>query len=637
MTAARRVQATRVYLAAAAVVGAALVFLATRALHPVYGLALAPLATIAVLWWWRGVFSSRRVVLWLEERVPALRFALAALMDAPDTRFRPVLEERVRSADFVRPLALAGLKLVGIPLALLLGILLVVRPLAARVATNPTAARILGVDRAPGGARADLRFAATITPPAYAGGRATRVENPTSVAALVGSGIRFTGAWSAETTMPPLPTVFRLQGRDGQRIVALEPRADSAPRVVLELPSRDTVLPVARGRIPLQASARDDIGIVSGQFEIIISSGSGESFKFRSATLGRAAANKARDLRLATTLDLDSLKLEPGDIVHLRALARDANPQPGAEAGSSDTRTLRVFRPGEADSSAIEAAPPPEVGKSELSQRMLIIMTEKLVAQIRRLSRDAVSKESGSIAQEQARLRKRVGQIIFHRLTGEEGDEDDAEQAMADTVDPGQALLRAAEAATNVETLVEEEGNDSPVIAVNRPLLEAFNAMWEAERRLGIIEPRQALPYMRAALDAIQKARAAERLYLRGRPPKIVLDIERIRLQGKKEGIDPRQRSPRASALSAQLERQARFHAALALLATQPAAAIDSLILVRVDVLMEQPRLAATLERVIDDLRSGRDATAALRASRRELSGAPVSGRATGWSGGGGW
>ena len=634
MTAARRVQATRAYLAAAAIVGAVLVFAAVRTLHPVYGNLVAPLAALAVLWWWRGVFSARRVTLWLEERAPAMRYALAAVMDVPDTRFRPNLEERIGAARFARPLAVAGMKLVGIPLALLVATLLVVRPLAARVGATSLADRVLRGDRAgPDAARADLRFAATVTPPAYARQRATRVENPTSIAALVGSGIRFTGSWNAETTMPPQPTVFRLQGSAGQRIVALEPRADSAPHVVLELPARDTVVRSARGRLALQASARDDIGIVSGQFEIIISSGSGESFKFRSALLGRASANGARDLRLATTLDLDSLKLAPGDIVHLRAIARDANPQPGAEAGSSETRTLRVFRPGEADSSVIDAAPPPEVGKSELSQRMLIILTERLVARMQRLSRDVVRRESGSIAQEQARLRKRVGQIIFHRLTGEEGDEHDADQAMADTVSPGEALLRAAEAAAGIETLEHAEGEDSPIIGVNRPLLEAFNAMWEAERRLGIVEPRQALPFMRAALDAIQKARAAERLYLRGRPPKIVLDIERIRLQGKQEGIDPVGRSPRASALSAQLQRQARFHAALGLLSTQPAAAIDSLILVRVEVLAENPPLAAALERAIADLRSGRDATESMRAARRALTGEPTSGRATGWSG----
>src|SRR4030095_7769306 len=106
------------------------------------------------------------------------------------------------------------------------------------------------------------------------------------------------------------------------------------------------------------------------------------------------------------------------------------------------------------------------------------------------------------------------------------------------------------------------------------------NAMWDAERRLGIGEPREALPHMRAALAAIQKARAAERLYLRGPPPRIVLDIPRIRLSGKKDGIDPGARSPRASEVAAALSRQARFRLALELLAGGgEAAAVDSLTL----------------------------------------------------------
>ncbi len=47
----------------------------------------------------------------------------------------------------------------------------------------------------------------------------------------------------------------------------------------------------------------------------------------------------------------------------------------------------------------------------------------------------------------------------------------------------------------------------------------------EAGRWLELGEPDDALPHMRAALAAIQRARQAERLYLRGRPPTQVVDI----------------------------------------------------------------------------------------------------------------
>ncbi len=577
------------------------------------------------------------MTLWLEERVPALRYSLAALVDTPDTRFRPVLEQCVRDTRFGRALAIAGLKLVGLPLAFLAMTQLVVRPLVAGTSAPVSGRPGAGAPRAARDRDRDASFAAIVTPPRYTRVATDTLKDPVSVVALVGSDLRFVGRWTGRATMPRRPAVLRLGTGADERMIALEPRADSAPRVVLDLPVRDTVLVTAGGTMPLAATARDDLGIVSGWFEIIVSSGSAENFTFRAAALGRTPANGARDLRLGGALRLDSLDLKPGDVVHVRAVARDANPAADAESGSSETRTLRVMRPGEADSVSVEGAPPPEVGKSELSQRMLIMLTEKLVGQMRRLPRPAVSTESRSIAQEQARLRKRVGQIIFTRLTGEEPDDEDTEITAGDTLSPGEALLRAASEATGADTgHLHAEGEGGPVIGVNAPLLEAFNAMWEAERRLGVVEPREALPHMRAALAAIQKARAAERLYLRGRPPKVVLDINRIRLQGKREGVDPVARGPRASALAATRARQARFDAALALLsrgADGAAAAVDTLTMLRVDVLVGEPGLAAALGAAIEDLRAGRDATATLRAARRELTGPPERGRDARWSG----
>jgi hypothetical protein len=214
---------------------------------------------------------------------------------------------------------------------------------------------------------------------------------------------------------------------------------------------------------------------------------------------------------------------------------------------------------------------------------------------------------------------------------------------MSDTVSPAEALLRAASAATDVDA-EHAHGDEGPVVAVNRPLLEAFNAMWEAERELGVASPRQALPHMRAALDAIQRARAAERLYLRGRPPRVVIDEARIRLAGKRDEMAPVARSPRASALNELLARRARFGAAVQQLAAdtgvnaktaeRASGAIDSLMVLRIDVLGEQPVLAAALASAIEDLRTGRDATHALLAARRALDGAPQRSKLSGWSGG---
>jgi hypothetical protein len=641
MSAAARVQLSRAVLASSALVGAAIVWLAVAQLHPVYGSAIATVVAAGALWLVRGVFSRRRVVLWLEERVPALRYSLVTLEDAPATTFRASLEEVVGRARLTRPLIVGAARLVGIPILLFLAAQLAVRPLVERLAASGPAAGPGRRDgpRAPGFGPGRLQ--ARVTTPAYAGGRSESMTNPAAIGALVGSEIRFSGDWSEATRMPARPTVLRLDGARGTRVVALEPRQDSTPRIVLELPARDSTLASVAGTLQLAAQARDDIGLRDAWFELIVSSGSGESFTFRNATLGRVDARNARAARIGTTLRLDSLALKPGDVVHLRAVARDANPSADAEAGSSETRTLRVPRPGENDSVSIVPAPPPEVGQSEVSQRMLIILTERIVARMQRMSTDAVRRELAPIARDQGRLRKRVGEIIFSRLTGEEhseGDGHDHGTALQDSISPAEALLRAADAATNAD-IGHSHGDEGPVVGVNRPLLEAFNAMWDAERELNVTEPRRALPHMRAALDAIQRARAAERLYLRGRAPRVVIDEARIRLAGKRDEMSPATRSARPSTTRDAIARRTRFSAALEMLQAGdtggPPAAIDSLMVLRIDVIEQQPMLAAALSRAIEELRSGRDATESLIAARRALDGPPVRGRELRW--GGGW
>lgn len=648
MSIAQRIQLSRAVLSVSAMTGAAIAWLAIAQLHPVYGAIAATTVVAVLLWRFRGVFSRRSVVLWLEERVPRLRFALASLEDAPHTPFRPALEGIVARERFSRPVAFAVLQLIGIPLLLLVAAQLVVRPIVERMAAAGTGAR--WPENEPGGragATGEGRLSARVTPPSYAGDRAESLSNPASITALVGSSIRFTGDWNEERTMPASPVALRLEGPRGMRVVALEPREDSTPRVVLELPARDSIIASPSGALALAAQVRDDIGIATGWFELIVTSGSGEIFTSRTAVIGRASGGNARALRLAAVLRLDSLGLKPGDVVHLRAVARDANPATDAETGSSETRTLRVPRPGENDSVNVFPAPPPETGQSEVSQRMLIILTERIVARITRLSTEGVRSAVAPIARDQGRLRKRVGEIIFSRLTGEEHSEDDGHDhgmAMQDSLSPAEALLRAADAATDAGA-GHAHGDQGPIVAVNRPLLEAFNAMWDAERELNLAEPARALPHMRAALDAIQRARVAERLYLRGGQPRVVIDEARIRLAGKRDEMNLAGRSARPSALQSELARRARFSAALELLVAdhgegpdgpqRAGAAVDSLMVLRVDVLEENAALAAALAQAIDDLRSGRDATESLVAARRALEGVPHRGRELRW--GGGW
>lgn len=604
----------------------------------------------------RGVLSEESAALWLEERLPELRYSLVTLLQ-PVGATAATLERVVAGTRWRVPIERALLRAVGVPLFLLAIALIVARALPAGSASRaltPVRGDVLA--RTPAGApnaSALESIVARVTPPAYSGLASVTIEQPMTITALAGSQLVIEGRrtdaqvdarmdsqqvtvasdgdrWRSTLTMPVRAAALRFADGIRERWVVLEPHADSVPVVTLTIPARDSVLRTRAGHIPIVAEVHDDFGLADGWLELIISSGDGEQFKFRTLTLGRTNGGGARSSVIRRMLPLDSLRLEPGDVLHLRAMARDRNTVTGPGIGSSETRTLRVLRAGERDSVAMEGAPPPAADSSLLSQRMLVLLTEALVKKRRAMAHEPFVNESRRIAGDQARLRRRVADVIFARLgSAASGEEQGGVQEERRGGMTPEQLLRAAEAATGAaaDKTLDFGEDESPVVATNRPLLEAYQAMWDASRSLEIGEPERALPPMRRALEAIERARQAERLYLRGRPPVIVVDLARVRLSGSREGAGARARTPRpADSLAAR--RLRRLERALTLLAgahaSQRTAAIDSLLLLRVDALADAPALATSLATVIDVLRAGRDATEALASARRALSEAPL-------------
>ena len=689
--AAHRVRSTR-WLLGAAVLSSALVrataigflVLAIAALADlVFALPLAarrsavPLATagglvafLVTLWRGRGLRSLERVALWVEERIPWLQYSLVTSLDPRFAQAHSELEPVVGEAQWGGLVILEWWRAVRVPLAaaVVAAAILVLLPTGATSRmlaprTGDSVARPVFSDRidplAP--------IAATVVPPAYSGQPEQVLDEPHDIAALVGSAITIRGrgtpsdvqatlgerplepgsaesGWALRLTMPARPGAIRLSAAARDRWIVLEPRTDAAPVVRLTAPSRDSVLRQAMGSLSLAATATDDLGLQGAAFELIISSGQGESFSFRTLTLGARSPGGARTADLRVVLPLDSLNLAAGDVVHMRAMARDGNTVTGPGVGASETRAIRIARPGEYDSVAVEGAPPPEVDKSLLSQRMLIIAAERLHARREAIARPEMVSESRSIGSDQARLRKRVGELVFIRLEGEDtgehahGPGDGHEHGPEDIEEmTPEQLMAAAEAATSHDgsaPLDFAEG-ESPVVSVNRPLLEAYNAMWQAGSELEQGSPRRALPHMRAALDALQRARAAERVYLRGRPPAVIVDIEDARLKGADRG-SPASREPPPPGTDAAVQRARRFDRALALVVSAPDAATDSLVLLRIDAIATAPALAAAIGEAVEALRTGRDATAALAKARRAAAGEPAS-RASLPAWGAGW
>ncbi len=619
----------------------ALTYLVGSSVHTATGFALVVgVAAGAYEFFRRGArsLSLERAALWVDERVPSMRYALVSALGEPAAhrRLEPAIDRtawRRVEGEAVRAAGRRALLLVtGGVATLWLAHRLPFAAFADSVANAPMPGR-----SAPG----TVRVHARVEPPAYTHLKSEEQDNPTTIRAIAGSTLAMTAAEadvvarlgdSSLATSPvatgrqvklrvsPGARVLAMATATGSRLVTIDGIADSVPTVTLSQPAHDTVFREPRGTVDLSAHLMDDFGVSNAAFEYIVSSGEGESFTFRRGRAGSRSLGGIRSSTLTARLSLEALQLKPGDIVHLRAVAQDANTVTGPGIGSSDTRTLRIARAGEYDSLAVEGAPPPEADKSVLSQRMLINLTEALRRRRRTLARDGFVTQAQGIARDQARLRRQVGDLIFDRLgdtpTGEHSHDADAERPLSK-----EELLKAAEEATKADSEVLDFANgESPVTNINRPLLEAYNAMWDAGRELGIADLERALPHMYRALAAIQRARAAERLYLRGKAPRVVVDIARVRLQGRDKGRSF-VRTPLTSADSARNLARTRFAGAIERLSADPGPAIDSLVVLRVDVAAWSAPAARALDAAVEALRSERDATEVLLQARRALDG----------------
>ena len=660
MTAIERVRKTRLVLGASAITRAIAWGLAA-ALLVLAGLAFAALLTSSIdrdarshgviafiagvatatvlLWRSRHVASVGRVALWIEERIPDLHYSLVTAIE-PGTS-RQTVESVVARQDIggVTRGAVSRTVVPAVAAAVLTAALLYISPsrafgggaLFSRIAGNSSAAAIIAGSRLE-----DL--AVQVTPPGYAGERTIALDDPASVAALIGSRIvvlgdglasgitglleatpvnpsASRGRWSVSVTMPSQPAALILRDRGYERIIVLEPRPDNAPRIVLTAPERDSTLRVAQLVLRLEATATDDIGLNGGYFEYLITTGSGEIFSARTVTTPVVRFGGSRRASIGATLDLASLKLNQGDVVSIRAIAQDRNTLSGPGLATSDTRTYRIARADEYDSVSIEAAGPLPVDSSAMSQRMLIMMTEQLVREQRKLTRPQLVKRSTEIGDLEDKIRKRVHEILFEQEGGEEGEE-------------GGGAPGAPEEAPG-----EDVHSEEAVPIRNADLLEAYNALWEAVRSLQIAEPEPALPPMRVALKALDRARLANRLYLRGLPPKVIVDLARIRMTGKEKG-STNIRTPLTATDSARARLEKRFGDAIELIESKPAEAIRAFTLLQVDALSTSPPFASAVGEAIEAFRRGRDATLPLLRARRALSGDP---RATpglpSWSG----
>jgi hypothetical protein len=429
----------------------------------------------------------------------------------------------------------------------------------------------------------------TILPPAYSGIEATEGDALTPIAALPGSVIEVrgagrtspadlsatavggepiptrvtTGGWAVDWTVGPddrglAMALARPAGLLEQKVLPLRLLRDRAPEVALTEPSADLVLATASGRITIGATATDDYGVQDLTLHWVLSRGSGESFDFSEGQwLWQSVERTNRGATGVFTLSLDTLGLEAGDVIHVRAMTTDGNDVTGPGIGVSETRQIRISRSDDlSDVTTIIGFPIDREREPLLSQRMIILLTEELRDNSSGLDAAELRSASADIADEQARLRGRIGEQIFSRATGamqdpeahldfEEGEPqvflEELEQAAAQgpVIDPETGIASIA----NVDIPAHEHDSD-PIVAINRGLLTVYNYMWDAERDLrgSLLDP--SLVPQNLALDELQRLRESERIFARGRVAVAPIDVPAVRGSGEVDDAAPGTRMP---------------------------------------------------------------------------------------------
>jgi hypothetical protein len=383
----------------------------------------------------------------------------------------------------------------------------------------------------------------TITPPPYAAAtyRAQSLRDPTRIAALAGSRIRLTvrardtgvtvetirgresvtGANGTYTAHFGVDTdgFVAIQTSSDRRLIGLTVTPDTPPRVRVTAPGRDLILPDGRRAIDLAVDADDDVGLASLRLRYTRVSGSGERFTFTEGEVPLAIQRRDGTTWSArASWHLDSLQLDAGDMVVYRAVAADA--RPGATPTESDSWIAEVAAPGGV--AAAGFALDPEQERYAVSQQMVILKTERLLARKPSMPAEGYASEATDLAGEQRKVR---AEFVF-MMGGEVGEQGVEDANISD-------LNEEAETSNEDDLAAGRMANQGRVA-----LIRAIRAMSLADRSLTAVKLDTALKHERAALAQLERAFSHSRIILRALSERERLDLSR-RLTGDVSDASP--------------------------------------------------------------------------------------------------
>lgn len=372
--------------------------------------------------------------------------------------------------------------------------------------------------------------------PAYAGRAGQKLRDPSRIEALAGSRLKisvqsnaalvvietldgkdtlkaaeagtFTGTVvaSADGFVAIEPSTATVKGT--RKLIGLSVAQDAAPRVKLTAPGKDMMFADGNRSMSVNVEADDDLALSNLRLKFTKVSGSGERFTFTEGEVPlQLTKSSDASWKGHVNWNLATLQLEAGDMVVYRAAATDK--RPGAPVSESDSYIAEIKQIG--SDAAAGFAIDPDQDKYALSQQMIIVKTEKLLAKRASISGETFAAEAQDIGVEQRRVR---AEFVF-MMGGELADEPAPEEDMT-------TLHEENEAEGEADILAGRGANRGRLA-----LVRAVRAMSSVVTFLNQGDAVSALPRAKTALKELEQAFSHTRIILRALTQAERLDLTR--------------------------------------------------------------------------------------------------------------
>lgn len=346
---------------------------------------------------------------------------------------------------------------------------------------------------------------------------------------------------------------YQVQWKDQNKITSsdyykIEVIKDQAPKLSIENLNQFTQLSYSNKlSVSVKSTLRDDYGLSDASIIATVSKGSGESVKFREERLHFDTPFKifGKNIQGEIKMNLNKLGLEPGDELYFYVEAFD-NKTPVHNYNRTETYFIALK-----DTTAATYVEDEGLGVDLMpeyfrSQRQIIIDSEKLLKDRKKMSQQQFNSTSNELGYDQKILRLRYGQFLgeeFEDAIGKVDVSDHAEESTESVVEKfGHVHDKENEHNLVADKKVTPTGHDHSdlknpyakedpleafthnhddgevstffVQSIRAKLKAALTVMWDAELHLRLFNPKESLPYQYTALKLLKEISNESRIYV---------------------------------------------------------------------------------------------------------------------------